>query len=102
MAMLVHVSVCWPLELQRSWSRRIRKFDRLQSILARRTGTVFLPQVCCVMLLDNSVIVYSGQLGDRTPILRTTEESDCDSSPVAGKRAKQVCFVRAEVFQFHS
>jgi hypothetical protein len=70
MAMLVHVGVCWLLELKRTWFCRITKFGRLQRIWVRRIATVLIPQLCCVLLLGGSVPLRSGQPGGRTPRLR--------------------------------
>jgi hypothetical protein len=66
MAMLMHVSVCRLLELQRCWSSRIRSYGRLQYVLVRRIGTVVLSLASCVVLLGCSLSVCSGQLGGQT------------------------------------
>jgi hypothetical protein len=105
MAMLVHVGVCWLLELKRTWSCRIRKFGRPQWIWVRRTETVFIPQVCCVLLLGNSVSLRSGLLGDRTPRLSGDRRIWVWLWLVhrrGREGVRQVCSVQANVCQVHS
>jgi hypothetical protein len=100
--MSVHDNVCRLLELWRSWSCRIRKFGRLPCILVRRTGAVFLPRVCYVMLLGSRVFLCSGQLRDRPSKLKDTAESECNSTPVAVEGVKQVRSVWVEICHFPS
>jgi hypothetical protein len=92
--MLVHVIVCWNC-------RDLRPVGSRNSV--RRTGIVFFPRMCCVMLPGSRMFFYSGQLvRTERRDFGATEESECDSSSVAGERVKHVCSVRAEIRHFHS
>jgi hypothetical protein len=61
---------------------------------------MLIAPVCCITALGSSSSSCSGQLGDRTPrLIGATEESECDSSPVAGRGGEAGMFCSGEGMQ---